>query len=86
VWSPSGAHRAQTQEAPSEDEQECARSYCVFQEADTVIFNGTVLWVGFPDDADFHAREARKSRHVEALKEVVEAMAGTRPKDVFIEP
>jgi DNA polymerase III subunit gamma/tau len=52
----------------------------VFQEGRPVGFEDNVLEIEFPKDSDFHAREARKSRHAEALGEVLEEHFGVRPR------
>jgi DNA polymerase III subunit gamma/tau len=52
----------------------------VFQEGRPVGFEGNVLRIEFPPDSDFHAAEARKSRHGDALAEVLEEHFGVRPR------
>jgi DNA polymerase-3 subunit gamma/tau len=52
----------------------------VFQEGCPVDFEGNVLKIEFPKDSDFHAREARKSRHGDALGEVLEEHFGVKPR------
>jgi DNA polymerase III subunit gamma/tau len=52
----------------------------VFQEGRPVDFEGNVLKIEFPKDSDFHAREARKSRHGDALGEVLEEHFGVKPR------
>jgi hypothetical protein len=64
-------------------EQRQALTAVVFQEANHVWFDDNTLWVWFPEDSDFHAREARKPRHVEALQDAVEAVSGSRPTEVL---
>ena len=55
----------------------------VFQEGHPVRFDGDLLEIEFPADAAFHAREARKARHGDALKNVLEEHLGTRPRLEF---
>ena len=55
----------------------------VFQEGHPVSFDGNVLEIEFPADADFHAREARKSRHGDALRNVLEEHLGVSPRLEF---
>lgn len=55
----------------------------VFQEGHPVSFDGDVLEIEFPADAAFHAREARKARHGDALRDVLEEHLGTRPRLEF---
>jgi len=52
----------------------------VFQEGRPVGFEDNVLKIEFPKDSDFHAREARKSRHGDALAEVLEEHFGVKPR------
>jgi DNA polymerase III subunit gamma/tau len=52
----------------------------VFQEGRPVGFEDNVLEIAFPKESDFHAREARKSRHADALGEVIEKHFGVRPR------
>ena len=52
----------------------------VFQEGRPVGFEDNVLEIEFPKESDFHAREARKSRHADALAAVIEAHFGVRPR------
>jgi DNA polymerase-3 subunit gamma/tau len=52
----------------------------VFQEGRPVGFEDNVLKIEFPKDSDFHAREARKSRHGDALGEVLEEHFGVKPR------
>ena len=52
----------------------------VFQEGRPVGFGGNVLEIEFPADSDFHAAEARKSRHGDALVSVLEEHFGVRPR------
>jgi DNA polymerase-3 subunit gamma/tau len=52
----------------------------VFQEGRPVDFEGNVLKIEFSKDSDFHAREARKSRHGDALGEVLEEHFGVKPR------
>jgi DNA polymerase III subunit gamma/tau len=52
----------------------------VFQEGRPVGFEDNVLKIVFPKDSDFHAREARKSRHGDALGEVLEEHFGVKPR------
>jgi DNA polymerase-3 subunit gamma/tau len=52
----------------------------VFQEGRPVGFEGNVLRIEFPADSDFHAAEARKSRHGDALGDVLEEHFGVRPR------
>src|SRR5215204_4746240 len=52
----------------------------VFQEGRPVGFEDNVLKIEFPKDSDFHAREARKSRHSDALGEVLEEHFGVKPR------
>jgi DNA polymerase-3 subunit gamma/tau len=52
----------------------------VFQEGRPVGFEDNVLEIEFPKESDFHAREARKSRHADALGEVIEKHFGVRPR------
>jgi DNA polymerase-3 subunit gamma/tau len=52
----------------------------VFQEGRPVGFGGNVLEIEFPADSDFHAAEARKSRHGDALVSVLEDHFGVRPR------
>ena len=52
----------------------------VFQEGRPVGFGGNVLAIEFPADSDFHAAEARKSRHGGALVSVLEEHFGVRPR------
>ena len=55
----------------------------VFQEGHPVSFDGNVLEIEFPADADFHAKEARKARHGDALRNVLEEHLGVRPRLEF---
>ena len=50
----------------------------VFQEGRPVGLEDSVLKIEFPADSDFHAREARKSRHSDALGDVLEEHFGAR--------
>jgi DNA polymerase III subunit gamma/tau len=52
----------------------------VFQEGRPVGFGGNVLEIEFPADSDFHAAEAKKSRHGDALVSVLEEHFGVRPR------
>jgi DNA polymerase III subunit gamma/tau len=52
----------------------------VFQEGRPVGFEDNVLEIAFPKESDFHAGEARKSRHADALGEVIEKHFGVRPR------
>ena len=52
----------------------------VFQEGRPVGFGGNVLEIEFPADSDFHAAEARKPRHGDALVGVLEERFGVRPR------
>ncbi|MFL6058377.1 MAG: DNA polymerase III subunit gamma/tau [Rubrobacteraceae bacterium] len=52
----------------------------VFQEGRPVGFEDNVLEIAFSKESDFHAREARKSRHADALGEVIEKHFGVRPR------
>jgi DNA polymerase III subunit gamma/tau len=52
----------------------------VFQEGRPVGFDDNVLRIEFPEESDFHAREARKSRHADALGKVIEEHFGVRPR------
>ena len=52
----------------------------VFQEGRPVGLEDNVLKIEFPKDSDFHAREARKSRHGDALGEVLEEHFGVKPR------
>ena len=52
----------------------------VFQEGRPVGFEDNVLRIEFPKESDFHAGEARKSRHADALGEVIEEHFGVRPR------
>jgi DNA polymerase III subunit gamma/tau len=52
----------------------------VFQEGRPVGFAGNVLKIEFPADSDFHAAEARKPRHGDALVSVLEERFGVRPR------
>ena len=52
----------------------------VFQEGRPVGFEDNVLEIEFPRESDFHAREANKSRHADALGEVIEKHFGVRPR------
>jgi DNA polymerase-3 subunit gamma/tau len=52
----------------------------VFQEGRPVSFEDNTLRIEFPADSDFHAAEARKSRHGEALGVVIEDHFGVRPR------
>jgi hypothetical protein len=52
----------------------------VFQEGRPVGLENSVLKIEFPADSDFHAREARKSRHGDALGDVLEEHFGERPR------
>ena len=52
----------------------------VFQEGRPVGFEDNVLEIEFPKESDFHAREARKSRHADALAAVIEEHFGVRPR------
>lgn len=52
----------------------------VFQEGRPVGFEDNVLTVEFPADSDFHAAEARKSRHGDALGDIIEEHFGVRPR------
>lgn len=44
---------------------------------------GDVLVITFPTESDFYAREGRKSRHLDTLKDVVEDVVGVRPRLVL---
>jgi DNA polymerase-3 subunit gamma/tau len=52
----------------------------VFQEGRPFSFENNVLKIEFPADSDFHAVEARKSRHGDALRDVLEEHFGVRPR------
>src|SRR3712207_520657 len=52
----------------------------VFQEGRPVGFGSNVLEIEFPADSDFHAAEARKSRHGDAFVSVLEERLGVRPR------
>jgi DNA polymerase-3 subunit gamma/tau len=52
----------------------------VFQEGRPVGLEDSVLKIEFPAESDFHAREARKSRHGDALGDVLEEHFGARPR------
>ncbi len=52
----------------------------VFQEGRPFSFEDNVLKIEFPADSDFHAAEARKSRHGDALRDVLEEHFGVRPR------
>jgi DNA polymerase III subunit gamma/tau len=52
----------------------------VFQEGRPLGVENDVLKIEFPADADFHAMEARKARHSEALGDVIEEHFGVRPR------
>jgi DNA polymerase III subunit gamma/tau len=52
----------------------------VFQEGRPVGFEDNLLEIEFPKDSDFHAQEARKSRHSDALGEVLEEHFGVKPR------
>ena len=52
----------------------------VFQEGRPISFEGNVLKIEFPADSDFHAGEASKSRHSDALGDVLEEHFGVRPR------
>ncbi len=52
----------------------------VFQEGRPVGLEDSVLKIEFPADSDFHAREAKKSRHSDALGDVLEEHFGARPR------
>jgi DNA polymerase-3 subunit gamma/tau len=52
----------------------------VFQEGRPVGLEDSVLKIEFPADSEFHAREARKSRHSDALGDVLEEHFGARPR------
>ena len=52
----------------------------VYQEGRPFSFEDNVLKIEFPPDSDFHAGEARKSRHADALRDVLEEHFGVRPR------
>ena len=52
----------------------------VFAEGVPSNFQDGVLEVAFPKESDFYAKEAGKSRHGEALGEVLERRFGVRPR------
>ena len=52
----------------------------VFQEGRPSSFEDNVLKIEFPADSDFHAGEARKARHGDALRNVLEEHFGMRPR------
>jgi DNA polymerase-3 subunit gamma/tau len=52
----------------------------VFQEGRPFSFEDDVLKIEFPADSDFHAVEARRSRHGDALRDVLEEHFGVRPR------
>jgi DNA polymerase-3 subunit gamma/tau len=52
----------------------------VFAEGAPSSFQDGVLEIAFPKESDFYAKEAAKSRHGEALREVLERRFGVRPR------
>ncbi|MDP8974052.1 MAG: DNA polymerase III subunit gamma/tau [Actinomycetota bacterium] len=52
----------------------------VFAEGMPSSLQGGVLEIAFPKESDFYAKEAGKSRHSEALGEVLERRFGVRPR------
>ena len=52
----------------------------VFAEGVPSSFQDGILEIAFPRESDFYAREAGKSRHGEALGEVLERRFGVRPR------
>jgi DNA polymerase-3 subunit gamma/tau len=52
----------------------------VFAEGVPSSFQDGVLEISFPNESDFYAKEAAKSRHGEALGEVMEMRFGVRPR------
>jgi DNA polymerase-3 subunit gamma/tau len=52
----------------------------VFQEGRPFSFEDNVLKIQFPTDSDFHAGEARKARHGDALRDVLEERFGVKPR------
>jgi DNA polymerase III subunit gamma/tau len=52
----------------------------VFAEGLPSRFDGGVLEITFPQGSDFYVKEAGKSRHGEALGEVLESRFGVRPR------
>lgn len=52
----------------------------VFAEGVPSSFQDGVLEIAFPKESDFYAKEAGKSRHGEALGEVLERRFGVRPR------
>ncbi len=55
----------------------------VFAEGLPSSFQDGVLEITFPKESDFYAKEAGKSRHAEALGEVLERRFGVRPRLEF---
>jgi DNA polymerase-3 subunit gamma/tau len=52
----------------------------VFAEGLPSRFDGGILEITFPKESDFYVKEAGKSRHYEALGEVLERRFGVRPR------
>ena len=52
----------------------------VFQEGRPFSFEDNVLKIEFPADSDFHAGEAGKARHGDAMRDVLEGHFGVRPR------
>ncbi len=52
----------------------------VFQEGRPVDLEGNVLKIEFSGDSDFHAGEARKLRHGDAMRDVLQKEFGVRPQ------
>lgn len=64
-------------------ERRQALTAILFEEARVEHFDGSTLWICFPEEQGFYAEKAREEKHVEELGKVLEGWLGFWPRLEF---